>query len=259
VEGSFERLKPRVGELAGRFYERLFEAHPQLRTAFPADLTQQRQKVAAALTLAVSHLRRPEVLQPVLVSLGRRHAGASPAQFVAVGNALLETLAELEGHAWTAALRSAWARTYERIAAGMMQGVSETEATQKKESDMKARPATNGTNGAGTGERRFAPSWMQDEDRRDPLALMRAVVESSPNPTMVCDRDLVIRFANPIALRTLQRLEAYLPVKVAQIVGSSVDIFHKNPAHQRQLLSDPRNLPHQARIKLGPETLELKV
>jgi methyl-accepting chemotaxis protein len=38
-----------------------------------------------------------------------------------------------------------------------------------------------------------------------------------------------------------------------------VDIFHKNPAHQRRMLADPKNLPHRADIRLGPETLSLSV
>ena len=36
-------------------------------------------------------------------------------------------------------------------------------------------------------------------------------------------------------------------------------VLHKNPAHQRKILSDPKNLPHQASIQLGPETLDLLV
>ncbi len=88
---------------------------------------------------------------------------------------------------------------------------------------------------------------------------VRSLIDNSPNPTMLCDLNLTILYANPIAVTTLKRLEHLLPIRASQIVGSSIDIFHKNPAHQRKMLSDPRNLPHRAKIKLGPETLELKV
>ena len=44
-----------------------------------------------------------------------------------------------------------------------------------------------------------------------------------------------------------------------EIVGRSVDIFHKQPEHQRRILSDPKNLPHRAQIQVGPETLDLLV
>ena len=42
-------------------------------------------------------------------------------------------------------------------------------------------------------------------------------------------------------------------------LGQTIDIFHKNPAHQRQLLPDPKNLPHRARITIGGEILDLLV
>jgi len=91
------------------------------------------------------------------------------------------------------------------------------------------------------------------------MARLKGMVENSPNPTMLCDLDLNITYANPISVKTLKRLEQFLPIRAEQIVGSNIDIFHKNPAHQRRMLADPRNLPHTARIKVGPETLDLKV
>jgi methyl-accepting chemotaxis protein len=91
------------------------------------------------------------------------------------------------------------------------------------------------------------------------MTQVKGLVENSPNPTMLCDMNLTILYANPIAIKTLKTLEQYLPIKANQMVGSSIDIFHKNPAHQRRMLADPRNLPHTARIKVGPETLNLSV
>ncbi|MFM2092295.1 MAG: hypothetical protein RLZZ127_2784, partial [Planctomycetota bacterium] len=88
-------------------------------------------------------------------------------------------------------------------------------------------------------------------------AAIRSMVENAPINIMMADRDLRITYQNPASLATLRRLEQHLPVKADQVVGQSVDIFHKNPAHQRRLLSDPRNLPHRAKIQVGPETLDL--
>jgi methyl-accepting chemotaxis protein len=42
-------------------------------------------------------------------------------------------------------------------------------------------------------------------------------------------------------------------------LGQCIDIFHKNPEHQRKILADPSNLPYNAKIKLGDETLDLRV
>ena len=71
--------------------------------------------------------------------------------------------------------------------------------------------------------------------------------------------DFKITFANKASVDTLRQLEHLLPCKADDLVGQCVDIFHKNPAHQRKLLSDPANLPHHAQIKLGEETLDLRV
>src|SRR5262249_11132681 len=53
--------------------------------------------------------------------------------------------------------------------------------------------------------------------------------------------------------------EQYLPVKADQMIGQSIDIFHKRPEHQRRILADPKNLPHRATISVGPELLDLSV
>ena len=73
------------------------------------------------------------------------------------------------------------------------------------------------------------------------------------------DSEFVIRYMNDASKRTLAKLARLLPCKVEEIVGKSIDIFHKDPANQRRILSDPKNLPHQANIQLGPETLSLLV
>ncbi len=88
---------------------------------------------------------------------------------------------------------------------------------------------------------------------------LRQMVENAPINVMFCDRDLVIRYANQTSLDTLSKLDRYLPVPASKLVGSSIDIFHKNPSHQRRMLADPRNLPHRAQIQVGPETLALFV
>lgn len=88
-------------------------------------------------------------------------------------------------------------------------------------------------------------------------ARTQAMMEHNPVAMMFADRDLIIRYVNPASLKALKPLEHLLPVKAEQVVGSCIDIFHKNPERQRKMLADPRNLPWSGRIQLGPETLEL--
>ena len=85
------------------------------------------------------------------------------------------------------------------------------------------------------------------------------MIASAPVSMMYADRDLRIRYINPASMRLLKRLEAYLKVKPEEMIGQSIDIFHKDPAHQRRILADPKNLPRQARIQIGPEHADLLV
>jgi methyl-accepting chemotaxis protein len=91
------------------------------------------------------------------------------------------------------------------------------------------------------------------------LTRIKQMVENAPINLMYADLDLKIRYMNPQAEQTLKRLEAHLPIKVSQMVGHSIDIFHKAPEHQRRILADVRNLPRVATINVGPELFELHV
>ncbi|OUR71296.1 hypothetical protein A9Q78_10215 [Methylophaga sp. 41_12_T18] len=44
-----------------------------------------------------------------------------------------------------------------------------------------------------------------------------------------------------------------------KLLGQNIDDFHKDPSHQRKLLSDPSNLPYQTDIQVGPLTFNLNV
>ncbi|MFO0569033.1 MAG: methyl-accepting chemotaxis protein [Polyangiaceae bacterium] len=91
------------------------------------------------------------------------------------------------------------------------------------------------------------------------IGRITSMMENLPINVMYCDLDLVLRYVNPASQRTLERLQQYLPVRVDQLVGTCIDRMHKRPEHQRQLLRDPKNLPHRAQIQVGPETLDLLV
>jgi methyl-accepting chemotaxis protein len=95
---------------------------------------------------------------------------------------------------------------------------------------------------------------LEDESCR-----IGSMMENAPINVMFADRDLNIQYLNPASVRTLKGFGQYLPVKVDEMVGCSIDIFHKNPDLQRKILSDPNNLPHRAQIQLGPEILDLLV
>jgi HAMP domain-containing protein len=85
-----------------------------------------------------------------------------------------------------------------------------------------------------------------------------AVVENTPVNIIIADQKFNITYINPQSLKTFQGIASALPCRAEEIVGKNIDVFHKNPAHQRRILADPRNLPHRAQIQLGPHVLDLQ-
>ena len=89
---------------------------------------------------------------------------------------------------------------------------------------------------------------------------LRQMIEEMPINVMMAEPgNLDLTYMNAQSRKTLKTLEHLLPVKVDDMVGQSIDVFHKDPSHQRKLLGDPGNMPYSAKIKLGEETLRLDV
>jgi methyl-accepting chemotaxis protein len=93
----------------------------------------------------------------------------------------------------------------------------------------------------------------------DEVARVASMVENAPMGIMFADTSLIIRYINPASMALFRKLERHLPVRAENAVGSSLDIFHKNPSHQRKLLADDKNLPIQTQIQIGPEIAQLNV
>lgn len=86
------------------------------------------------------------------------------------------------------------------------------------------------------------------------------MLDDMPVAVMTVDLEtLNIAYVNKTSKELIQKIEHLLPIKAADLLGTSIDVFHKHPEHQRRILADPKNLPHNAIIKLGPEVLDLKV
>ncbi len=87
------------------------------------------------------------------------------------------------------------------------------------------------------------------------------MLEQLPTAVMVADprQDFRISYVNAETRRLLGGLEEMLKVKADALVGQNVDVLHRDPARMRAIISDPAKLPHAARIKVGPETIALRV
>jgi methyl-accepting chemotaxis protein len=89
-----------------------------------------------------------------------------------------------------------------------------------------------------------------------------AVLNALPVNVLVLDPVTAnITYANRRSVETMHALRQYLPREVNpdQMVGTSMDVFHKNPHHQRSIVADPSRLPWRTKIRLGPKTLDLHV
>ena len=123
VQRTFAIVAPIADDVAALFYRRLFEIDPSLESMFKGDMADQRRKLMVMLTAAVKGLPRLDRLIPVLEDLGRRHAeyGVVDGQYETVGEALLWTLREGLGEAFSAEVEQAWSSAYAVLAATMKQ------------------------------------------------------------------------------------------------------------------------------------------
>ena len=121
VQASFAQVVPIADTAAALFYRRLFELDPALRLLFPSDLTEQGRKLMTMLRVVVTGLSRLETIRPAVEALGRRHVayGVTEAHYATVGAALLWTLAQGLGEAFTAETAAAWGAAYTLLAETM--------------------------------------------------------------------------------------------------------------------------------------------
>ncbi|MCF6323385.1 MAG: methyl-accepting chemotaxis protein [Gammaproteobacteria bacterium] len=93
---------------------------------------------------------------------------------------------------------------------------------------------------------------------------LQLAIEGSQTAIMTVDRELVVTYANEQTIALMQRYAeelraAYPGFNPDELVGSDIDIFHKDPRMQRQLLSNPANLPHDADINVGSLVFHIHV
>jgi len=80
---------------------------------------------------------------------------------------------------------------------------------------------------------------------------------------MVADAKLNITYMNPAVVELLKEAETDLKKElpkfsVATLIGSNIDVFHKNPSHQRGMLAALKNR-HSATISVGNRVFDLLV
>lgn len=229
LEESFAALAPQGEALAARFYERLFTEYSQVTPLFEGiSIKGQEKKLLASLVLLVQNLRNPDVLKDYLTALGARHVhyGVVAKHYPIVAENLLAVMAEFAGTLWTDEVEQAWTNTLNTVATIMLDAYEPTEADE-----------------------------MANKELERKLNLMRSAVDGSSTALMMCDKDLIIRYANPAVIALLENrlteLRQVFPrLDLSQLIGTCIDDFHKDASLQRGILSDLKNLPYNTQIQL---------
>jgi hemoglobin-like flavoprotein len=132
VRESWEKVKPIAPTAAGLFYGRLFEIEPSVRPLFKREIGEQGRMLMQMISVVVARLDNLGELVPAVRKLGARHAayGVRDEHYAPVGAALLWTLEQGLGDAFTPATRDAWATAYGILAETMMDAARLAELPQ---------------------------------------------------------------------------------------------------------------------------------
>jgi len=89
------------------------------------------------------------------------------------------------------------------------------------------------------------------------LRLQQMVEEMLINVMLVEPENLELTYMNKASIETLETLEHVLPVKVDDMIGQSIDIFHKDPSIQSP--KKPSNLSRNTGTPLLPTASTRKI
>ncbi|MCD7035231.1 NO-inducible flavohemoprotein [Metabacillus sp. GX 13764] len=121
VKSTVPALEAHGKEITTKFYEKLFENHPELLNVFNhANQKKGRQQTALANTVlaAAKHIDELEVLLPAVKQIGSKHRSLAvkPEHYPIVGENLLAAIKDVLGDAATDEILNAWAEAYGEIA-----------------------------------------------------------------------------------------------------------------------------------------------
>jgi len=248
LQDSFKLLEPRAEELTEEFYKQLFIKFPAVKPLFnETDINKQAKMLLAAISLVVKNVDKPDVLENALSGMGKKHQdyGALPEHYGAVAETLLGVMAEFAGDNWTDEIQDAWTEALTMVAEKMIAAYEPNEEIAE-ENTMVARKSTT--------------KAAVDQE----LVRIKGMVDNMSAAVMMIDLDLVIVYMNKSAQRMMKSVESVMQevfpkFNADNLIGTCIDDFHKNPSHQRRLLSDPSNLPYTGNISVGSLIMELNV
>lgn len=127
VKDTWAQVVPISEQAAAMFYGRLFEMNPAYEELFKGDMKSQGKKLMSMINTAVTSLDKVEEIVPAVQALGQRHVGygVKDEDYDAVAGALLWTLEQGLGDAFTPEVKESWTITYTTLANVMIEASKE--------------------------------------------------------------------------------------------------------------------------------------
>ncbi|MEI4471166.1 methyl-accepting chemotaxis protein [Frigidibacter sp. MR17.24] len=110
----------------------------------------------------------------------------------------------------------------------------------------------------------FRGSLAEGKQHAEAAAFRGAAFDGTSAPLMMVDENFEVKFVNPALYALFDVRRDDFAIQVPQfdpktVIGKTMDVFHVIPSKARALLSDSRNLPHQAEIGVGSARFQLNV
>ncbi len=118
IQTTWAQVVPIADTAAGLFYGKLFELDPAVKPMFKGDMAEQGRKLMQTLGLVVNSLTTLDQILPAVQELAKRHVdyGVEAKHYDTVGAALLWTLGQGLGPAFTPEAETAWTEAYGTVA-----------------------------------------------------------------------------------------------------------------------------------------------
>ncbi|HWH81849.1 MAG TPA: globin domain-containing protein [Burkholderiaceae bacterium] len=126
VRESFDLVEPIAPQAAEQYFAHLYAIDPPLQRVLGPDMPARAVRLMPLLATAIAHLDESDALMPTLRQLGRHLAerGVQPAHYESFRAALLKTLYESLGVAYTEDVEAAWIDVYGVVAQTMQRAAT---------------------------------------------------------------------------------------------------------------------------------------
>ncbi|MEX0876992.1 MAG: globin domain-containing protein [Phycisphaerales bacterium] len=117
-------VESQIEKLVAAFYDKLFQAAPEVRALFPDDPGTQRSDLTGALLLVAKNIQDLENLGDPLRQIGESNTLIAElgAHYPLVRDCMLKAVAQVSGYTWTPNLEQDWTLVLDTVAGHIIEG-----------------------------------------------------------------------------------------------------------------------------------------